>query len=82
MSFREFETLFEESIYQFERSSTPQVIEKLTSSVFANVTRMMSDADKKLFSILLSVEVIFSFVNYNNTFKRKNNSKSINQLIN
>ena len=39
------------------RSSTPQVIHKLTERVFALVSQMTTEMDRKIFSILLSMEV-------------------------
>jgi hypothetical protein len=41
-----------------KRSSTPQVINKLTLGVFSCLSRMMSEQDRKVFAILLSMEVM------------------------
>ena len=58
LSFDHFkQNMFDESLYQFERSSTPQVINKLTHTVFNCVSRILTEADRKLFSILLSMEI-------------------------
>ncbi|CAF0814844.1 unnamed protein product, partial [Brachionus calyciflorus] len=57
LSFKQFVEIFDDALYQFERSSTPQVISKLTSRVFACLSRMMTESDRKLFSILLSMEI-------------------------
>lgn len=58
LSFEHFKlNMFDESLYQFERSSTPQVINKLTLNVFSGVSRILTESDRKLFSILLSMEI-------------------------
>ncbi len=57
LSIETFKSLFDASLYQFERSSTPQVINKLTQTVFTNVSRILSEADRRIFSIMLSLEI-------------------------
>lgn len=44
-------------IFEKNRSSSTQVINKLTQNVFNSVSRMMSESDKKVYSLLLSTEV-------------------------
>lgn len=61
LSYKQFTQIFDDSLYQFERSSTPQVINKLTTKVFNCISQMMSESDRKVFSILLCFEVKFFF---------------------
>ena len=58
LSFEQFKRIFDESLYQFERSSTLQVMGKLTQAVFAYVSNLLNESDRKIYSILLSMEVI------------------------
>jgi dynein heavy chain len=57
LSFKKFKSIFDDSLYQFERSSTPQVISKLTLNIYNCVARMLSESDRKMFVILLSMEI-------------------------
>ncbi len=57
LSFKQFEDLFEESLHQFERFSTSQVIGKFTQSIFNCMSRVMNESDKRVFAILLSFEI-------------------------
>ncbi len=57
LSFKQFSEIFDNSLYQFERSSTPQVINKLTLGAYQCLSRMMNESDRKVFAILLSMEV-------------------------
>ena len=44
--------------HKINRSSSAQVINKLTQNVYNSVSRMMiTETDKKVYSILLSIEV-------------------------
>jgi len=49
--------LFTNQLNISKRSSTPQVISKLTQTVFANVSRILNENDRRTFSILLAMEV-------------------------
>jgi dynein heavy chain, axonemal len=63
--FSKFVELFNESLYQFERSSVPQVISKFTTSVYNTAVRLMNENDKKVFGILLALEIETSFKRVN-----------------
>jgi hypothetical protein len=64
----QFMAIFDEALYQFERSSTPQVIGKLTDGVILWQNRMMNESDRKVFAILLSTEVIYILNKTKNLF--------------
>ena len=57
LSFGQFNELFEEALHQFERFSTQQVIGKLTYSIFECTSRLMTEADRRVFSLLLAFEI-------------------------
>jgi dynein heavy chain, axonemal len=57
LSYDKFVELFDASLFQFERSSTPQIIKKLTQTVYSSVSRSLNEHDARVFIILFCFEI-------------------------